>query len=70
FRELPRTSNTEQYARIQAIADAAAQESVGSPWQGSGPDGDGAGRPGHPELGGLEETRPQTSAAVDGETRK
>lgn len=70
FRELPRTSNTEQYARIQAIADAAAQESAGSPWKGNGPDGDGAGQPGRVELSGLEQTRSEKSAAVDGETRK
>jgi cyanophycin synthetase len=58
FRELPRTANTGEYARIQAIADAAAQESVGSPWNGS--DGNGIGR--------GEEVRPKESVARDGET--
>ena len=70
FRELPRTSNTEQYARIQAIADAAAQESAGSPWKGNGSDGDGAGQPGHAGIAGLQNTGPENSAATDGETRK
>ncbi|MDQ5824363.1 MAG: cyanophycin synthetase [Chloroflexota bacterium] len=60
FRELPRTANTEEYARIQAIADTAAQESVGSPWHGS--DGNGTGR--------GEEVRPKEGVALDGESEQ
>ncbi|HEY0070888.1 MAG TPA: cyanophycin synthetase [Chloroflexia bacterium] len=67
-REVPRRANTEEYARIQAIADAAAQESASSPWTGNGSDGNGAGQGGRDGLKELgEEIRPKNGATVEGD---
>lgn len=66
FRELPTSSRSAEFARIQAIGDAAAHEAQGSPWNGAAHEGNGAGAAtgdGSRDLEDIgEEIRPRKSA--------